>query len=90
MKKYELAKQLGDTHSLETSKCVELIDQFMELVMEAVSNGEKVTLRGFGCFSSKERKSKKGRDISRAKIIIVPARKMPHFKPYDNFIDKLD
>ena len=50
-----------------------------------MSQGDNVYLRGFGSFVVKERAEKTARNISKQTTIIVPARKVPTFKPSKAF-----
>jgi DNA-binding protein HU-beta len=46
-------------------------------------------MRGFGSFIIKERAEKTGRNISKNTTIIIPAHKIPAFKPAKSFVNEV-
>jgi DNA-binding protein HU-beta len=48
--------------------------------MEALQNGDKVQLVGFGTFEVHGRAERKGRNSQTGKEIVIPATKAPVFK----------
>jgi len=48
-------------------------------IEEALKNGEKTTIIGFGTFSVTERKARKGRNPQTGKEIKIAAKKVPRF-----------
>ena len=57
----------------------------MEVVKDSLANDENVYLRGFGSFIVRERAEKTARNISKNTTIIIPAHKIPFFKPCNTF-----
>ena len=49
--------------------------------LDALANGEKVQLIGFGNFEVRERAARKGRNPQTGEEIEIPASKVPAFKP---------
>ena len=79
----ELAKNLGvDIESAD--RCVENI---LNTVMEWISNGEKIEIRGFGTLYPKAYKERIGRVVKRNTTIVVPACVKPKFKASPTFIE---
>jgi DNA-binding protein HU-beta len=50
-------------------------------VVDAIRKGEKVTLVGFGTFSSVQRKARTGRNPQTGSEIKIPAKRVPKFAP---------
>ena len=48
--------------------------------MEALKNGEKVSLVGFGAFEAKDRPARKGHNPMTGEVISIGASKAPSFK----------
>jgi DNA-binding protein HU-beta len=48
-----------------------------------------VFLRGFGSFKIKQRAEKTGRNISKNTTMIIPAHKVPVFKPSKAFVNQV-
>jgi DNA-binding protein HU-beta len=61
----------------------------VEVVMEAVSTGDKVTLVGFGTFEPRERQAREGRNPATGKPIQIPATKVPAFSAGKLFKEKV-
>ncbi len=81
-----LAEQTGLT-KLETKTIVEGV---IATISDALLNGERVDLRGFGNFSVKMRKSKVARNPNTGEEIIVPERAVPVFKPSKDFSKRVN
>ena len=52
----------------------------MDVVKDALVNGDKVALTGFGTFEVAERAARKGRNPKTGEEILIPASKAPKFK----------
>lgn len=61
----------------------------MSVVKDSLAHGENVYLRGFGSFIVKERAEKTARNISRNTTIVIPAHKVPAFKPAKCFMEEV-
>ena len=59
----------------------------MDSVKNSLEKGDNVYLRGFGSFIVKERAEKTARNISKNTTIVIPAHKIPAFKPAKVFVD---
>lgn len=66
------------------------VDTFINIIYEALQNGEKVSLKGFGQFVTKERKSRNIRIPSSEKEVRVPAKEIPAFEPGEEFKNKVE
>ena len=64
------------------------VNAVLDELQEGTANGG-VQLIGFGTFSVKERKARKGRNPQTGKEIDIPASKVISFKPGKAFKDKL-
>jgi integration host factor subunit beta len=49
-------------------------------IIDALRKGEKIELRGFGSFRIRRRDSRTGRNPKTGAGVLVPAKKVPHFK----------
>lgn len=57
------------------------LNAFLDVVMDALKKGEKVTLVGFGTLSVAERAARTGINPATRETIEIPARKVVKFKP---------
>ena len=57
-------------------------------IKDSLSNDDNVYLRGFGTFVAKQRAEKQPCNISQNTTIVIPAHKVPGFKPASDFMKK--
>ncbi len=57
------------------------VDAIFETISEALKEGDKVQLIGFGNFEVRERSARKGRNPQTGEEIEIAASKVPAFKP---------
>lgn len=81
MNKAELVASMAEKSNM-TKKDTEIaLNAFMQAVEEALVNGEKVQLVGFGTFEVRDRKAREGRNPRNPEEVIqIPASKAPVFK----------
>lgn len=90
MTKAEIIKEIHKTTGIAVPDVVAVIESLMESVKDSVAHGENVYLRGFGSFIVKERAEKTARNISKNTTIVIPAHKIPAFKPSPAFVEMFD
>ncbi len=89
MTKAEIVSEIGKKTGIEKVAVQVVIESFMEAVKSNMANGENVYLRGFGTFEIIERAEKIGRNIKKGTAVVVPAHKIPKFKPAKEFKDSI-
>lgn len=90
MNKAELITKMSEKSNL-TKKDAELaLKGFMESIIEALENKEKVQLIGFGTFETRERAARKGRNPRTKEEIEIPASVAPVFKAGKEFKDRVN
>lgn len=85
MTKAEIASEIAKRTGVDKASVLAVVENFMDVVKESLAAGENVYVRGFGSFIVKERAEKPARNISRKTTIIIPAHKIPAFKPCNTF-----
>ena len=80
MNKAELIAKISEESKLTKKAAETALDAFVTSVEEALKNGEKVQLVGFGTFEVRERAARKGRNPQTKEEIKIPASKAPVFK----------
>src|SRR5579864_9118877 len=73
----------------EVSRLAELTRKDSEVIVEAIFDsvvrslraGDKIEIRGFGSFRTRQRKPRVGRNPKTGERVEVPAKKIPFFKP---------
>ena len=71
-----VAAKTGDTKKAAE----EAVNAFVEVVTNALKEGDKVQLVGFGSFEVRKRAARKGRNPQTKEEIKIPASKAPVFK----------
>ncbi|NER33683.1 MAG: HU family DNA-binding protein [Oscillatoria sp. SIO1A7] len=92
MNKGELVDAVAERakESNVTKKQVDaVLTEVLDVIVEAVANGDKVTLVGFGSFESRDRKAREGRNPKTGEKMNIPATKVPAFSPGKSFKEKV-
>ena len=71
-----IAAKTGDTKKAAEAS----VNAFVEVVTDALIEGDKVQLVGFGSFEVRKRAARKGRNPQTKEEIKIPASKAPVFK----------
>jgi DNA-binding protein HU-beta len=87
MTKAEIVSEISNKTGLEKQAVQTIVETFMTSVKGALAKNDNVYLRGFGSFIVKQRAKKTARNISKQTTIIIPAHKIPAFKPCKTFIN---
>jgi len=72
-----LAEQNPDLYHRDIEK---LVNTVFDTITNALVEGDRVELRGFGAFSIRERKARIGRNPRTGDAVNVDAKRMPFFK----------
>ncbi|MEG4396488.1 HU family DNA-binding protein [Microcoleus sp. BROC3] len=87
MNKGELVDAIVEKASVTKKQADTVLSAALEAIMEAVSDGDKVTLVGFGSFESRERKAREGRNPKTGDKMEIPATVVPAFSAGKQFKD---
>ncbi len=89
MTKADIVTEISRSTGLEKAAVLTVVEEFMKVVKESMSDGDNVYLRGFGSFVVRTRKEKTARNISRNTAIKIPEHKVPTFKPSKVFLEDI-
>ena len=81
MNKNELISAIADSADISKTDAGKALDAFTDAITGALKSGDKVTLVGFGTFSTSERKARKGRNPQTGAEIDIAAKTVAKFKP---------
>ena len=85
MNKAELIASIADKSELTKKDSEAALNAFIKSVEEALADGEKVQLVGFGTFEVRARKAREGRNPRNPEEVIqIPASNAPVFKAGKN------
>ena len=80
MNKTELIAAIADKAELSRKDAEKAVKAFTETVTEALANGDKVQLVGFGTFETVERSAREARNPRTGEPMQVAATKAPKYK----------
>lgn len=81
MTKSELIQKLAEMNPhLYQSHSEQIVTTIFDKITDALSQGHRVELRGFGAFSVKHRKARTGRNPRTGETVHVDAKTVPFFK----------
>ncbi len=82
MTKSELIEIITAKQKHLPAKDVELaLKQILEIMSDALSQGERIEIRGFGSFSLHFRPPRQGRNPKTGEAVALSGKHVPHFKP---------
>ena len=90
MNKQELVNEIAEKAGTSKKDTEKVLNAFMESVGDALQNGEKVQLVGFGTFETKERQAREGRNPATGETIKIPAKTVASFKVGTKLQDKVN
>lgn len=88
MNKATLIAKIAEKSELNKKQAEAALTALTDTIVEALKEGEKVQLMGFGTFEIKERAARTGRKPSTGETIEIPAKKSPVFKAGKGFKDQ--
>ncbi|MGV2827047.1 HU family DNA-binding protein [Myxosarcina sp. GI1(2024)] len=89
MNKGELVDRISQKATVTKKQADAVLTAAIETIMEAVSEGDKVTLVGFGSFERRDRKEREGRNPKTGEKMSIPATQVPAFSAGKLFKDKV-
>lgn len=85
MNKGELVDAIAKRADVTKKQADAVLSAALDSIMEAVSEGDKVTLVGFGSFESRERKAREGRNPKTGDKMEIPETTVPAFSAGKSF-----
>lgn len=89
MNKGELVEQIAAKTGVSKKQAEAILNAMLEAIIEVLSNGDKVTLVGFGSFEPRQRQQRRGRNPATGEALIIPARTIPAFSAGKVFKEKV-
>jgi len=81
MNKAQLIDAIAEKSGITKADAKKALDAFMGATTDALKNGDRVALIGFGSFSVSNRSARTGRNPQSGAPINIPAKKVVKFKP---------
>jgi integration host factor subunit beta len=79
--KADLIEEVLRISELPRKESETIVETIFESIIEALQKGDKIEIRGFGSFRTRQRRGRVGRNPKTGEKVEVPAKKIPFFKP---------
>jgi len=90
MNKSELVEKLSEIGKMTKKKAEDVVDLIFNSMIEAMQNGDRIEIRGFGSFVVKDYGSYTGRNPRTGQSIEVKPKKLPFFKVGKELRERVD
>ena len=81
MIKIDIATTLMETMPISKATALQVVDLLTDRMKQALLDGERIEIRGFGVFEPRPRKRGLGRNIKTGASVEIPKGKSIRFKP---------
>ena len=79
--KADLIEEVLSLTELPRKESETIVETIFDSIIAALQKGEKIEIRGFGSFRTRQRRGRVGRNPKTGAKVEVPAKKIPFFKP---------
>ena len=90
MNKSDLISTVAFKTRITKKETEAVVTAFLETIVQAVSEGERVTLVGFGSFEARERKAREGINPKTGEKLYIPCARVPTFSVGKFFKNKVN
>jgi integration host factor subunit beta len=81
MTKANLVEEVTQAVELSRKDSETVVDIVFDSIVKSLRAGDKIEIRGFGSFRSRQRKARVGRNPKTGARVEVPPKTVPYFKP---------
>ncbi len=79
--KADLVNKLYESEVMSKAEAIEAVETVIEIIKETLEDGENVLISGFGKFTVKDKKARRGRNPHTGEDLILAPRRVVTFKP---------
>lgn len=90
MNKGDLINKIAESADITKAQATDALNAVLDGVSEALEDGDKVTLIGFGTFSVSHRDARTGRNPQTGEKIKIAAKNVVKFKPGKELTEKVN
>jgi integration host factor subunit beta len=90
MTKADLIEEVSRLAELTRKDSEIIVETIFDSVVRSLRAGDKIEIRGFGSFRTRQRKPRVGRNPKTGARVEVPAKKIPFFKPSKELKDVIN
>lgn len=81
VKRSDLIQQLADDYSYSKNAAAMIVDDFTDVILKNLEEGNAVVLRNFGCFDILQRAERSCPNPISGDKVVIPAHYVPRFYP---------
>src|SRR5579883_1230830 len=90
MTKADLIEEISRTAEMSRKDSELIVETVFDSIIRSLRAGQKIEIRGFGSFRTRQRNSRVGRNPKTGDRVEVPAKKIPFFKPSKELKDMVN
>src|SRR5215469_16319595 len=90
MTKADLIEEVSRLAELTRKDSEIIVETIFDSVVRSLRAGDKIGIRGFGSFRTRQRRPRVGRNPKTGARVEVPAKKIPYFKPSKELKDLIN
>ncbi len=79
--KADLIEEVLRVTELPRKESESIVETIFDSIIESLQKGDKIEIRGFGSFRTRQRRGRTGRNPKTGEKVDVPAKRIPFFKP---------
>src|SRR5262245_58291078 len=79
--KMELIEEVSRVAEITRNEAGVIVESILNSMVRAIGRGDKVEIRGFGSFRTRQRQPRVARNPKTGARVEVPAKRVPFFKP---------
>jgi len=81
MTKADLIEEVSRVVEMTRKDSEVIVESILESIVKALREGDKIEIRGFGSFRTRQREGRLGRNPKTGDRVEVPSKRIPYFKP---------
>lgn len=81
MTKAELIEEVSRVVEMTRKDSETIVETIFDSIVNSLHKGEKIEIRGFGSFRTRQRQPRVGRNPKTGSRVEVPSKRIPYFKP---------
>jgi len=90
MTKAELIEEVSKVVEMTRKDSEVIVETIFESIVNSLHRGDKIEIRGFGSFRTRQRQSRIGRNPKTGTRVEVPSKRIPYFKPSKELRDMVN
>ena len=90
MTKADLINVISEKAHLQHKQAELVVNMVFDMMSDALKKDDRIEIRGFGSFALSTRPPRTGRNPKSGEAVLVPEKRVPHFKPGKELRQRVD